>query len=215
MSVAPAAWPLSRRVVKRGFDLCLSTLALLLVGAPLVALGLLVRWTSPGPALFRQLRVGRMGRLFRIWKLRTMVDGAAHAGPVITVEGDPRVTTVGRWLRKSKLDELPQLVNVWLGDMSFVGPRPEVPKYVAGYGPEDQQVLAVRPGITDPASIAFRDEEQVLAQFQDRERAYVEEVLPRKLALARAYVREQSFLVDLRLLWRTFFVVIRPAPSGA
>jgi lipopolysaccharide/colanic/teichoic acid biosynthesis glycosyltransferase len=203
-------WPLHRRVVKRVFDLLISTISLLILGLPLLALALAVRLSSPGPALFRQPRVGRGGRLFQIWKLRTMFDGAATLGPAVTVGGDPRVTRLGRLLRKAKLDELPQLVNVWLGDMSFIGPRPEVPKYVSRYRPEDLVLLAVRPGITDPASIQFRDEEELLARFTDRERGYLDEVLPRKLALARAYVRSQSFLGDLHLLLRTFAVVLRP-----
>jgi lipopolysaccharide/colanic/teichoic acid biosynthesis glycosyltransferase len=203
-------WPLHRRIVKRGFDLLVSTIALAILGLPLLALAILVRASSPGPALFRQPRVGRGGKPFHIWKLRTMVDGAASLGPAVTVDGDPRITRLGRFLRKSKLDELPQLVNVWLGDMSVIGPRPEVPKYVSQYADEDRLVLAVRPGITDAASIQFRDEEEVLARFSDRERAYLDEVLPRKLALARAYVRSQTFLGDLQLLFRTFVVVLRP-----
>ena len=203
-------WPLHRRIVKRGFDLLMSTIALALLGLPLVLLALLVRATSSGPALFRQPRVGRGGKLFHIWKLRTMVDGAAAMGPAVTVDGDPRVTRFGRFLRKTKLDELPQLVNVWLGDMSFIGPRPEVPKYVSQYAAENLVVLAVRPGISDPASIQFRDEEAVLAQLPDRERGYVNEILPRKLALARDYVHSQTFFGDLYLLCRTFAVVLRP-----
>ncbi len=196
---------------KRAFDLIVSTVALLLLVLPLVLLGLLVRLTSPGPALFLQPRVGRGGRLFRIWKLRTMVDGAERIGPQVTAGGDARVTPLGRFLRRTKLDELPQLVNVWLGDMSFVGPRPEVPRYLDVYGEAHRMVLAVRPGITDPASILYRDEERVLAQFSDRERAYVEELLPRKLALAGEYVRAQSFTGDLTLIARTVLAVLRPA----
>jgi lipopolysaccharide/colanic/teichoic acid biosynthesis glycosyltransferase len=203
-------WPLHRRVVKRGFDVVISLGALAIVGLPLLVLGLAVRWSSPGPALFRQWRVGRGGRPFRIWKLRTMVDGAARLGPAVTSGGDARVTPLGRWLRKAKLDELPQLVNVLLGDMSFVGPRPEVPAYVARYDLDEREVLRVRPGITDPASIQFRDEESVLAGYADREHAYVSVLLPRKLALAREYLREQTFFGDLLLLARTVGVVVRP-----
>jgi lipopolysaccharide/colanic/teichoic acid biosynthesis glycosyltransferase len=206
---------LHRRVVKRGFDLLVATVALALLGVPLLALAAAVRWSSPGPALFRQPRVGRGGRPFHIWKLRTMVDGASRLGPAVTSDGDPRVTRLGRWLRKSKLDELPQLVNVWLGDMSLIGPRPEVPKYVERYDVEDRLVLAVRPGISDPASIQFRDEESVLLRYPDRERGYVEEVMPRKLALARAYVRQQSFFGDLYLLMQTFAVVLRRPRTGS
>jgi len=185
--------------------------AALIVASPLLLLiAAAIKLTSPGPVLFRQPRVGRGGRSFAIWKFRTMVEGAHDRGPAITASGDPRVTPVGRLLRRTKLDELPQLVNVWRGEMSLVGPRPEVPRYVAGYSEEDRSVLAIRPGITDLASIAFRDEESVLAQFADREQAYVHVLLPRKLALAREYLRRQSFKLDLELLLRTLLVVVQP-----
>ena len=203
-------WPLHQRILKRGLDLAVSSIALTISAPLLLIVGVAIRLTSPGPLLFRQERVGRGGHSFRIWKFRTMIEGAPDQGPDITASGDTRVTRLGLWLRRSKLDELPQLVNVWLGDMSLVGPRPEVPRYVEGYSAEDRLVLAVRPGITDLASIAFRDEEAVLAQFPDRERAYIELLLPRKLALGRDYVQQQSFLVDLALLLRTVDVVLRP-----
>jgi lipopolysaccharide/colanic/teichoic acid biosynthesis glycosyltransferase len=204
----PPVWPLYRRAVKRALDVGLSSAALLVVGVPLLLLGLLVRATSPGPALFRQLRVGRGGRPFRIWKLRTMSDSAA-GGPAITVGGDPRVTALGRVLRRTKLDELPQLVNVLIGDMSLVGPRPEVPAYVALYSPEQREVLTVRPGITDFASLVFRDEEAVLRGFPDSERGYREVVLPRKLELARQYLREQSLVTDVKVLLKTAAALAR------
>jgi len=203
----PWPWPLHRRVSKRALDLSIAAVGLALCALPFVLLGAWVRVSSPGPALFGQLRVGRGGRLFRMWKFRTMIPHAQGRGLPLTAAGDPRVTPVGRFLRRSKLDELPQLVNVLLGHMSLVGPRPEVPRYVAAYGPEDQVLLAVRPGITDPASIAFRDEESTLALYEDPERAYLEVVLPYKLALCRAYLREQSFFGDLTLLLRTLAVL--------
>jgi lipopolysaccharide/colanic/teichoic acid biosynthesis glycosyltransferase len=203
-------WPLHQRILKRGLDLAISSIALTISAPLLLVIGVAIRLTSAGPVLFRQERIGRGGRSFRIWKFRTMVEGAPDQGPAITARGDPRVTRLGLWLRRTKLDELPQLINVWLGDMSLVGPRPEVPRYVEGYSAEDRKVLAVRPGITDLASIAFRDEEAVLAQFPDREQAYVELLLPRKLALGREYVRQQSLAVDVTLLLRTVAVVLRP-----
>ena len=199
----PGPWSPARRALKRAFDLGASTVGLAVLALPLVALGLLVRATSPGPALFRQQRLGRDGRLFSIFKLRTMVDGAAARGPAVTADGDPRVTRLGRFLRRSKLDELPQLINVWLGDMSLVGPRPEVPRYLGCYSPADRVVLAVRPGITDPASLCFRHEEELLARFDDRERAYTEVLLPMKLELARQYVAQQSLLGDVALILKT------------
>ncbi len=190
--------------------MAVSSAALILASPLLLLIAAAIKLSSPGPVLFLQPRVGRGGCSFSIWKFRTMVDGAHHRGPEITASGDPRVTTIGRLLRRTKLDELPQLVNVWRGEMSLVGPRPEVPRYVAGYSEEDRSVLSIRPGITDLASIAFRDEESVLAQFADREQAYVDVLLPRKLALAREYLRRQSFKLDLELLLRTLFVVVQP-----
>jgi lipopolysaccharide/colanic/teichoic acid biosynthesis glycosyltransferase len=198
-------WPLHRRVAKRAFDVIVSGCALAVLALPLVALALLVRATSKGPGLFLQERVGRRGRVFRIWKLRTMVAGT---GSLVTAAGDPRVTPLGRFLRRTKLDELPQLWNVLAGDMSLVGPRPEVARYVVTYTAQQREVLAVRPGVTDPASIAFRNEEAVLAAALDREDTYINDVLPRKLALSRGYVRTQSFFGDLVLIARTAAVVL-------
>lgn len=196
-------------MVKRGFDLLVSAAALLLLWPLLLAIGLLVRLDSPGPALFRQERVGRFGTPFRILKFRTMRSGAGLAGPLITAAGDGRITRIGYSLRATKLDELPQLINVLKGDMSLVGPRPEVAKYVAMYPPADRElVLSVRPGITDEAAVEFRDEGEVLASADDPERLYAEEILPRKLALYGRYVRERSFGGDLRLLWRTVRAVL-------
>lgn len=194
-------WPLHRRVVKRAFDVVVSAAALAILAVPLVALGLLVRLTSPGPALDRQLRVGRGGRLFSLLKLRTL-RGPSPRGFEPQGAGDPRVTRLGRLLRRARLDLLPQLVNVLAGDMSLVGPRPEPPRHVAAYGVEDRVVLSVRPGLTDPGSIALRDAARVLTEYADPERAYVDVVLPYKLALSREYVATQRFTRDLALLLR-------------
>jgi lipopolysaccharide/colanic/teichoic acid biosynthesis glycosyltransferase len=194
-------WPLWRRAAKRAFDLGASSVALLLLGPLLLVVALAVRCSSAGPALFRQERLGRGGRRFRIWKFRTMTVHAT--GRAITAAGDARVTPLGRLLRRTKVDELPQLVNVWLGEMSLVGPRPEVPRYLPCYGPEDRLVLSVRPGITDPASIHFRDEEELLARFVDPERAYTEAILPYKLSLARDYVSRHSLGGDVALIFKT------------
>jgi lipopolysaccharide/colanic/teichoic acid biosynthesis glycosyltransferase len=196
---------------RRTFDVVIGG-ALCLVAAPLVAvLALVVRATSPGPALFVQERVGKDGRVFGLFKLRTMVADAPARGGALTAPGDPRVTRVGAWLRRWKLDELPQLANVVRGDMSLVGPRPEVPRYVAGYSPRERAVLRVRPGITDPASLAYADEAAMLARFEDYERAYVEAVLPAKLALSLAYLERRTLGSDLGVLLRT---VIRIARGG-
>jgi lipopolysaccharide/colanic/teichoic acid biosynthesis glycosyltransferase len=177
-----------------------------------LALGVGVLALSGPPVFFRQVRVGLDGRVFRPWKFRTMrSDGGA--GPQITGGGDVRVTPVGRMLRAAKLDELPQLFNVIRGEMSLVGPRPEVPRYIAVYTPARKRVFEIRPGLTDPASLRFRDEEALLGAVdeQDRERFYVEEVLPQKLAMNFDYIDRAGLVLDLRLLLRTVKVVILPS----
>ncbi len=196
-------------MAKRLFDIALSLLALALLCPLLLAVALWVRLDSPGPVLFRQQRVGRGGRPFAILKFRTMQVNAEAAGLQITVGQDPRITRAGAWLRRSKLDELPQLLNVLRGEMSMVGPRPEVPRYVALY-PADQRatVLSVRPGITDLASLAFRDESTLLARSADPERTYVEEILPIKLRHACDYVAQRSLWLDLRIIARTALALL-------
>jgi lipopolysaccharide/colanic/teichoic acid biosynthesis glycosyltransferase len=195
---------------KRLFDLLMSSVGLLALGPSLLLIALAVKLDSPGPVFFRQERVGRFGRPFRIHKFRTMRHDPQGAGPQITVGGDARITRVGRVLRQGKLDELPQLIDVWLGTMSLVGPRPEVPRYVAHYPPAlREKVLSVRPGITDIASIEYRDESAVLARAADPEHAYLHEVLPHKLALAAQYVDQASVWADVKLIVRTIVVILR------
>lgn len=190
-------------MVKRAFDL-LFALALLLVLLPiLLVFALLVAFTSSGGAFFRQVRVGRGGNEFRLLKFRTMRRDSEAQGQLTIGGRDPRITSVGYFLRKTKLDELPQLLNVLKGDMSVVGPRPEVPEYVAMYAPGQRAVLTVRPGITGLASIDYIDENELLARSADPERAYIEEVMPAKLALDLRYVKERSFLLDLRIILAT------------
>lgn len=191
-------------MAKRAFDIVVAGLGLLLLSPLLVALGLWVRLDSPGPALFRQERVGRFGRTFRIHKFRTMVDGAPALGPQITVGADVRITRAGAWLRARKLDELPQLIDVLAGDMSLVGPRPEVPRYVALYPAAlRDRVLSVRPGITDPVSLQMADESARLARAADPEREYVEVLMPAKLREAAAYAERATLWSDLQVLART------------
>jgi lipopolysaccharide/colanic/teichoic acid biosynthesis glycosyltransferase len=175
-----------------------------------------VKLDSPGPVLYRQQRVGRGGVPFRIHKFRTMAHDPQERGPQITAASDPRITRVGTWLRRTKLDELAQLIDVAQGSMSLVGPRPEVPRYVALY-PQDlrAKVLSVRPGITDLASIEFRDENDLLARAADPEHEYVHVVMPRKLALAASYVDQASFATDLRLIARTLAHVWTPRREPA
>ena len=202
---------------KRLFDLCCAAAGLVLLVPELAAVALWVVWDSPGPAFFRQQRVGRAGRLFHIVKFRTMHPRAETAGPPLTVGADGRITRAGHWLRRTKIDELPQLFNVLLGHMSLVGPRPEVPRYVALY-PDDLRtlVLSVRPGITDRASIEFRDESTLLGQSSDPERTYVEQILPIKLRYGADYARSHTLRGDLAIILRTLAALWtdRPATDG-
>jgi lipopolysaccharide/colanic/teichoic acid biosynthesis glycosyltransferase len=194
-------------VSKRLFDIALTLLALPLVLPVLAAAALWIKWDSPGPVLFLQERVGRGGKVFRIHKLRTMRvhDGR---GPLVTQAGDARVTCAGRWLRATKLDELPQLWDVLVGDMSLVGPRPEVPRYIALYPPDvRERILSVRPGITGRASIEFRDEERLLSAAADPEQAYVDQVLPIKQRHDLDYVASHSVVGDVRILLDTLKAV--------
>jgi lipopolysaccharide/colanic/teichoic acid biosynthesis glycosyltransferase len=191
-------------MLKRGLDLFVAAAGLAL-SAPLFALvALCIRLDSPGPVFFQQDRVGRGGRVFRMRKFRTMVVDAPVRGPGITIGADPRITRFGRHLRRSKLDELPQLLDVLAGHMSLVGPRPELPAYVALYPPELRaQVLSVRPGITDPASLKYADEASLLAAAADPEREYREVLLPAKLRESADYIRRATLASDLRVLART------------
>lgn len=196
-------------IVKRLFDLIASSFGLLLIAPLLLAIALWIKLDSPGPVFFRQERVGRHGTPFRIYKFRSMRQD--NAGLQITVGADDRITKSGHFIRAYKLDELPQLLNVLLGDMSLVGPRPEVPRYVALY-PADvrAEVLSVRPGITDLASVQYRSESTLLAQSSNPEQTYVETILPAKLALCRQYVRERSFWLDLRIIGMTLGILLKP-----
>lgn len=199
--------------VKRAVDL-FSAAAGLAATAPLLAgIAALVRLTSPGPALYRQTRVGKGGRPFTLLKFRSMRP--SEPGPQITAGGDARVTPLGRVLRRTKLDELPELVNVLRGEMSLVGPRPEVPRYVDRWPAGHRGlVLAVRPGLTDPATIRFRNEEEILRRAKDPERTYEEEILPAKVAMYREYLERATVLTDLRVLLDTLLVVAFPSRSG-
>lgn len=196
-------------MVKRVFDILAAGLALLLLAPVLLLIALLVTLGSPGGAFFRQERVGRGGRPFQLLKFRTMRPGSEAMGQITVGARDPRITGVGQLLRRSKLDELPQLINILKGEMSVVGPRPEVPRYVALYTAEQREVLSVRPGLTSLASIAYIDESTVLGQSSDPERTYIEEVMPAKLALDLRYVRDQSLFLDLRIIGSTLVRLFR------
>lgn len=207
-------------VAKRAMDLIVVVLSLVFLLPLMAFMALLIKWDSPGPAIFRQERVTARRRVhngqvvweetpFTIYKFRTMRTDAEALGPQITVGQDPRITRAGAWLRRAKMDELPQFLNVLRGDMSVVGPRPEVPRYVALY-PSDvrETVLSVRPGITDLASIEFRNESELLAHSSDPERTYVEQILPAKLHHAQQYVRTRSLWLDLRLIAWTALAIL-------
>ncbi|MEQ1807382.1 MAG: sugar transferase [Burkholderiaceae bacterium] len=197
-------------MLKRALDIAASAVGLLLLAPLLLVLALCVKLDSPGPVFFRQERVGRHGKSFRIFKFRTMREVQGEDDFRLAAAGDPRITRVGAWLRRSKLDELPQLIDVLRGTMSLVGPRPEVPRYVALYPPQQRaKVLSVRPGITDPASIAYRNEAALLQQAADAEREYVDVIMPAKLRHAENYVDTMSMATDLRVLGATLKVLLR------
>lgn len=194
---------------KRVFDLIASVSGLLLLSPVLAIIAVAIKAGDRGPLLFSQQRVGRDGHTFRLLKFRSMIADAERIGPALTIGTDPRITPIGRLLRRAKLDELPQLINVARGEMSLVGPRPEVPKYVAMYTPAQRRVLTLRPGITDPASMEYVREAELLAHADDPERAYIEEVMPRKLQLNLAYAETATLWSDIATILRTMGVVVR------
>jgi lipopolysaccharide/colanic/teichoic acid biosynthesis glycosyltransferase len=202
-------------LAKRLVDLTLAVPALIALVPVLAILALLVKLDSRGPVFFRQERVGRRGHTFRIWKFRSMYHGADGAGRLITVGSDSRITRLGRWLRATKLDELPQLLNVIRGEMSFVGPRPEVPRYVERYTADQCRVLELTPGITDLASIAYRHEADLLAGVEDPEDVYVHQILPDKIRLNLQYAERATIRSDLRLILQTLALLPVRHPSAA
>lgn len=200
--------------MKRVVDVTVSALALALLWPLGLVIAAAVTLGDGGPAFFRQERIGRGGRTFRMWKFRTMIVGAERGGRHLTVGRDPRVTRVGAVLRRTKLDELPQLLNVLRGDMSMVGPRPEVPRYVAFYTADERAVLRLTPGITDPASLRYHDESDELAESADPERTYIEHVVPEKIRLNLAYAARATWLTDIGVIWATVRMLAR-SPSSA
>lgn len=199
---------------RRLFDASAAALGLLVLSPLLLVVAVSVAASSPGPVFFRQVRVGRGGEPFNILKFRTMRTDAERTGGQLTVGEDPRITRVGRFLRQWKLDELPQLINVVRGEMALVGPRPEVPRYVELYTEEQRQVLTVRPGITDPASVAFRSESELMGRHPDPERYYIEEIMPRKLSINLDYLRRRTLLSDVGVILNTFRAVSEPDSTG-
>ena len=195
--------------MKRGLDFIISAVALMALWPLFLILAAAIRVDSPGKVFYRQARIGKDGKPFYIFKFRSMVENADQRGPEITISKDARITRVGAIIRKTKLDELAQLLNVLRGEMSFVGPRPEVERYVRLYTAYQRQVLLVRPGITDYASIAYRNENDLLAKAEDPERCYVEQIMPDKIELNMRYLREISPITDLKLIFLTLVAVFR------
>jgi lipopolysaccharide/colanic/teichoic acid biosynthesis glycosyltransferase len=204
------AWPSHRTMAaKRMLDVVGSALGLLLLLPVLPLVAVIIKLDSPGPIFFRQERVGRGGRSFRIFKFRSMVVGAARAGTALTVRGDTRITRTGMLLRSSKLDELPQLINVLVGDMSIVGPRPEVPEFMKFYTPDQRAfILSMRPGITDYAAILFRDESSLLDPNSDPVEVYRHRIMPIKFAYYERYGRQIGVLNDLRIILATILLLV-------
>ena len=195
--------------MKRVFDVIASGLGLIVLSPLFLVLAFWIKLDSKGPVFYRQVRVGRFNKDFRIFKFRSMSVGA-DKGSLVTIGGrDPRVTKSGYWIRKFKLDELPQLINVFIGDMSLVGPRPEVRHYVDCWTPEQMHVLDVRPGITDPASIKFRNENELMEKAEDPEKYYIEVIMQEKIKLYLEYVEKHNFFYDLGLIFKTFWVIVK------
>lgn len=197
-------------MLKRLLDIFFSLIVLVILGPALLVVAAIIKFTSPGPVFYRGERVGLKGRRFRIYKFRTMVANADKIGGSSTTEDDPRITRIGHFLRKYKLDELPQFLNVLVGDMSVVGPRPQVAWAVDLYTPEQRRLLDVRPGITDYASIKFRNEGEILRGAEDPDKAYLELIAPEKIRLGLEYVDSRSFLMDCRIILLTAFTALRP-----
>ena len=195
--------------MKRLFDIAASGLGLIVLSPLFLIIAIWIELDSKGPVFYRQVRVGRYNKDFRIFKFRSMRVGA-DKGSLVTIGGrDPRVTKSGYWIRKFKLDELPQLINVFIGDMSLVGPRPEVRHYVDCWTPEQLHVLDVRPGITDPASIKFRNENELMEKAEDPEKYYIEVIMQEKIKLYLEYVEKHNFFYDLGLIFKTFWVIVK------
>ena len=196
-------------MAKRSFDLFFSIIGLIVISPFLVLISVLIKIDSDGPVFFGQERVGRYLHPFKIYKFRTMLLNASEIGPSVTTLKDPRITRVGGVLRKYKLDELPQLINVLRGNMSLVGPRPEVPKYVDRYSERDKGIIyTVKPGITDEASIAFRNENKLLANKDDVDDFYIENIIPSKLAYHRKYIESQSLWLDFKIILKTIWLIL-------
>ena len=195
-------------MLKRAFDIVVALVGLVFFSPLMLIIAVFIKLDSPGSVFYRAPRVGKGGRPFRMYKFRTMVADADKIGPAITVDKDPRITRMGAHLRRSRLDEIPQLIDVLRGEMSMVGPRPEAPYYVEKYSPEQREVLMVKPGMTAPAQIAFRHEEEALSNAETLEDEYMSVILPPKLAMDLQYIEQQSLSLDLKILFQTAWVLL-------
>ena len=196
---------------KRFFDIIVSLIGIIILGIFLIIISIIIKCTSEGPVFFKQIRVGQSGKEFKIFKFRTMVVNAESLGTQITIGKDKRITKIGHFLRKYKIDELPQLFNVFIGEMSFVGPRPEVPKYVAMYNETQRKVLSVRPGITDLASIRYRNENEILGRARNTDEAedmYINEIMPDKLKLNLEYIEKSNVFFDIYIIFKTIIICL-------
>ena len=198
-----------RKYLKRVFDFIASLLGLIVLSPLFLVVAILIKLDDGGSVFFRQTRVGQYGKPFKIYKFRTMVENAEKLGAQVTKGDDPRITRVGRFLRKYKLDELPQLINVLKGEMSLVGPRPEVPKFVKLFEEDYKEILQVKPGITDYASLEFKDENELLKGAENPEEVYIREILPKKIEYYKRYLKEISFTTDLKLIFKTIWGIVR------
>lgn len=200
-------------MIKRIFDLVVSVIGLIILAPFFLLVAILIKLDSPGPVFYKGDRIGKDGKPFKIFKFRSMVNRADQKGSALTHGDDPRITRVGSILRKWKIDELPQIINILVGEMSVVGPRPESPNYVKHYTPEQQKVLQVKPGMAGLTQVRFRHEEALLSRSTNLEEEYVEEIMPQKLALDLEYIEKQSLLLDIRLFIGMFLSLFRSEES--
>ncbi len=198
-----------QKYIKRIFDFISSFIGLILLSPLFVIVALLIKAEDKGSVFFRQERVGQNGKTFKIYKFRTMVENAEKLGAQVTKEDDPRITKIGRILRKYKIDELPQLINVIKGDMSLVGPRPEVKKYVEIFKEDYKEILKVKPGITDYASLEYKDENKLLKGSKNPEKIYIEKILPEKIKYYKRYIKDISFITDIKLIFKTIWGIFK------
>lgn len=196
-------------ILKRLFDILASLILLIILSPLFIIFSIMIKLDSKGPIMFKQNRVTENGRIFKIFKFRTMVENADKNGSQVTVENDSRVTKIGKFLRKFRLDEIPQLINILIGDMSFVGTRPEVPKYVELYTDEMKATLLMKAGVTSLASIKFKDEEKLLQMDGNIDKIYIENILPQKMQYNLEYLKRFNFFYDIKLMFMTLFAVIK------